>query len=336
MSLITKSSNYAPDIYKALQGVLLLYKPARINSKAMIDEIKTNVTDSLNRYSPRPISKRIVIKGDIDARKKVVQVPNLADHPLVVGPRYLPWEFKMKPLKSTLEHKSSGLEVHIVGTEALRRFSRLFSVPLVSVYEISGKFGYLTDTFMYDGKIIDKCSYQHIRTGKLDSVLSRIEAGQRHRLFDSAHVSLNSQEAYELAKAWPSRPARSAKWPVIYRLRCTHMKLPDFKIEVTVSNEKEQFLAHLVQDIGLLLKSGAYTTAIRRTKLGMFDVNDSITDRDWNLQGIIDNLSIYQKRYEEIDEYCRRFMIGSAVRIDEPSESIMSDETNARRGEIQM
>ena len=326
-----RATNYAPDIYKALNGILHVYKPPQIGLREFIVELRERVSDLLNKCEPRPIAKRLAIVGDAGVEKQIVEVPNLADHPLVVGPRYAPWELKMWPVPTHLGYMSSGICVILMG-RGIRYWRTKFSrAKLVNVYEISGTFGYVTDTFLYNGKITDKSTYGHIRTGKLDSVIAKIESSQTDRLFDAASVPLNSQEAYELAKAWPSRPARMASWPVIYRIRCTHFKLPEFKIEVTCANENEKFLAQLPHDIGQMLRSAAYTKSIRRVKLGPFDVNDCLSDKDWELQPIIDNLQIYNNKYHELDDILRSYtQVIRPVRTEHRPSFIANEPTNVQ------
>lgn len=278
-------------------------------------ELRERISSSLNEFTPRPLTKRLLIEGGVDEAKQIVEVPNLADHPLVVGPRYTPRELSLSCF-SPLGYRSSGLSVHVIGSVGNRRFRPIMlRTSFVNIYHLTGRFGYVTDNFFSDGKVQDKSTFKHIRSGRLDAALSRIESNQSERLFDSSNVPLDSQEAYELAKAWPSRPPKMATWPVIYRLRCIHLKLPEFKIEVTVCNENENFLAQLIHEIGQILKSAAYTESIRRIQVGPFSVNDSLTDRDWDLQTIIDHLYKNSLRDEELYEAIKSYRRAMPVRI---------------------
>lgn len=297
-----RTTTYAPEIYKALNGIILLHKPARVSSRAMEDELREYLADSLNSYEPRPIAQRLLIQGDIEAQKSIVKVPNLADHPLVVGPRFLPWEMRLATVHPFLSFKSSGLNLLLLGDANKLFFSKMNRAKMISVYHITGNFGYATDTCLYDGKIIDKATIKHIGAGRLDAALSRIESTQYQRLFDAASVPLDSQQAYELAKAWPSRPPKMAAWPVIYRIRCIHLKLPCFKIEVAICNENEQFLARLCNDIGLMMKSFAFTESIRRVKVGPFDINESLTEKDWTMQNIVNHLAANSRSYNDLSK----------------------------------
>lgn len=315
MALATKASNYAPDIYRALDGLLLVYKPVRMGSMELVQTLKERLSEKLNSFETREISKKLVILGGIDEEKRIVQVPNLADHPLVVGPRYVPWEIKIgRPIP--LGYLSSGLQVLTFGRANKYFLSRLMSTRLINVYQLTGKFGYITDNFFYNGKIQDKTTYKHVRHEKLDAALARIESSQQHRLFDSANVKLDSDEAYELAKSWPSRPPSMANWPVIYRLRCTHLNLPEFKIEVTCTNENTLFLSQLVHEVGLMLKTGAYTDSIKRIKLGPWDIKDSLLVDKCDLQTLVNHFDSHRPHYPEILKMLRESRMAGAIRTN--------------------
>lgn len=318
---MTKSTTYAPDIYKSLRGILLVHKPAGIHFLELIRELRSRISDQLNEYEPRPLATNLVIDGDFGEEKKLIQVPNLADHPLVVGPRYNPWEIRMTTVPPFLSKRSSGVVPLLLGQDIKYYLPKFKKAKQVSVYQVTGRFGYITDTMFGDGKVIDKTTFKHIKPWKIDHVLSRIEGTQRDRLFEAASVPLDSEEAYELAKAWPSRPPRMAKWPLIFRLRCVHLNLPEFKFEVTVSDENENFLAHLTQDIGLSLKSSAYTESIRRVKHGIFDISDCLTSSEWDLQSIMNNLKL-QSNYKKVSNYLHALSKATDIRIEHDNHQV--------------
>jgi len=291
--LPARTTTYAPDIFNSLKGIILVHKPSGVLHKTLLNTLKEKISDELNEYDPRPLSSRLLIEGGHNEDKSLVQAPNLADHPLVSGPRYNPWDIKIFSPPPYLSLRSSGVTPIILGRSIgyyLRKFMR---VSIVSSYHITGRFGHTTDNMFSDGNITDKHRYEHIRLPKIDRILSRIEGRQRDRLFEASSIPLDSQEGYELAKSWPSRPLKMARWPLIYRIRCIHLALPEFRIEVVVSNENENFLAHIIHDIGLALRSSAYTESIRRVKFGMFDICDSLTSCDWNIQSMLDNLKLH-------------------------------------------
>lgn len=313
MSLV-KSTTYAPDIFKSLRGFLLVHKPAGLHPEEFIRELKLKISDQLNEYDPRPLETRLSIQGNYDEEKKLVELPDLSDHPLVVGPRYNPWEIRMSTVPPVLSTRSSGVMPVVIGPDIKYLVPRFYKTPMVSVYQLTGRFGYLTDTMFEDGRIIDKTTFKHIKSWKIDNILSKIQSTQRDRLFQISAVPLDSEEAYQLAKAWPSRPPRMARWPVIFRLRCTHFELPEFKVEVTIQYESQQFLAQLIQDIGLGLKSSAYVCSIRRVKYAMFDISDCLTSSEWDLQSIINNINLHRD-YSKVLKYIKTLRLASSINL---------------------
>lgn len=285
-------TKYAPNVFKALDGVVNLYKPLSISGTQFISLIRERITDDLNQLQVRPVSSRVVITGKHGSKKKLVEQPNWADHPAVVGPRYVPWELPVfSSYSKKLSPKTSGVEPMLIGSDAIRRYkSSMREASFINVYNINAKFGFATNSHFDDGSIIDKTTYKHIKDYTLNRILDRISSDQRNRLFDAAAVPWHSDQAYLLAKSWPSKPAKAARWPVIYSLKCIEFNLPDFVIEVTVNNENEKFLAHLINDIGLLLRSSACVKSIRRVQCGPFKFKDSLTDQEWDLQSLINNI----------------------------------------------
>lgn len=71
----------------------------------------------------------------------------------------------------------------------------------------------------------------------------------------------------------PARPL------TIYEFELTKIDLPyvDFRVRCS----KGTYIRSLVHDFGKLLNNGAYLTALRRTKIGAFKVEDSFILNDW-------------------------------------------------------
>ncbi|XP_013791689.2 probable tRNA pseudouridine synthase 2 [Limulus polyphemus] len=102
-------------------------------------------------------------------------------------------------------------------------------------------------------------------------------------------VSLQSQAAYELASKGLIRPAGKSV-PLIYNIRCTHYKAPDFTIEVNCINENELYLKQVVHDLGLTLKSCAVCTQLRQTRYGHFTLDHALLRKHWTLEHILNNI----------------------------------------------
>ena len=60
--------------------------------------------------------------------------------------------------------------------------------------------------------------------------------------------------------------------------------------EVHCINEKGPYLAELVHDIGLKLKSTAVCTHLHRVRYGHFHLEHSLLRKHWNLQAVLHNM----------------------------------------------
>ena len=86
-------------------------------------------------------------------------------------------------------------------------------------------------------------------------------------------VKINGQRAYKLARAGKDFETPTRK-VTIYSIEVLDYKYPDLKIRCHVSSGT--YIRTLAEDIGEKLGTGAYLTALRRTKIGDYDVKDAI------------------------------------------------------------
>ena len=153
----------------------------------------------------RPPRERVVISGELAAPTiedptastlTVSSVPNLADHPLVSGPRYAESHISLRLLNNPGWY-GSGVVVGLIGPTAYKgnRFAR-HRFP--KIYELKGELGFMTDNFRDDGKVLAKTSWKHIKREYYDRVLAKIEATQRAQMFKVAGVDLRSEDAYKM------------------------------------------------------------------------------------------------------------------------------------------
>lgn len=296
-----RTTTYAPDVYRALNGFCTIYKPLGVSCSDVFNILRTRLTDQLNELDPRPLNTRLAIEGKFDQEKKLTVLPNLADHPLVVGPRYLPWELRMWMGYPSLGYNTTGVIPILIGKSYIRKYKfKMIGARLINIYELKSQFGFATTNAFASGHIVDKSPFNHIRSGYLESVINKIQTTQRNRLFDAAALPWDSQQAYELAKAWPSRPPKMASWPVIYNIKLKEFNLPDFTLEVIACNSSDQYLANLINDIGLIVKSKAIVKSIRRVSCGPFKAEESLSEKQFDLQSVVDNISYYSTKQGEI------------------------------------
>ena len=90
--------------------------------------------------------------------------------------------------------------------------------------------GLRTDTLFTDGKVIEKSTYKHMerKRSNVVSLLERIQRNHQKQLFQEANVSMQSQEAYELAEQGINQTclySRSVKKSQNTLFQCQNMAL---------------------------------------------------------------------------------------------------------------
>lgn len=95
-------------------------------------------------------------------------------------------------------------------------------------------------------------------------------------------IKVDGQPLYKKARQGvtvevKARPVR------IYEFEITRVELPEIDFRVKCS--KGTYIRSLAFDFGKALNSGAYLSALRRTKVGQFDV-----EKAWDLQGLVEHI----------------------------------------------
>ncbi len=161
----------------------------------------------------------------------------------------------------TLDPFATGLLVVLVGraTKVQR-----FVMEMRKRYEVTARFGATSTTGDPEGEITE--------TGRIpdgDLPLPTGEVRQRPPVYSA--VKIHGQRAYKLARAGVSveMPERQI---TVYRFEETRRQAPerDFVIECSSGT----YVRSLIADLG-----DAYCTALRRTRIGDFDVADADPER---------------------------------------------------------
>ncbi|OTF78264.1 tRNA pseudouridine synthase-like protein [Euroglyphus maynei] len=308
MNIIPKEISYAPDAFRMLRGCICLYKPSKKGFEKTRLALTKKITNELNSMECRSPRERIEITGDLSAdysNDLNVEIrTNLADHPLVSGQRYNPKQIPLM-LVNNPGWYASGIMVGFIGSDAHKglKFKRL---NLPKLYEIKGEFGLASLNYRDDGKVRMKSSYKHIQEIFYERILSKIEAAQRSLMFKAANVNIQSEDAYRMAIKGDIRPNTKETMPLIMAIKPISFEPPNFSFHVQCRNEHEDFLAELVNEIGIALKSCARCTGIRLIQYGPFTVEHSLLQKHWTLENLIENihecqgiLKQFEKQYEK-------------------------------------
>ncbi|XP_076454536.1 pseudouridylate synthase TRUB2, mitochondrial-like [Babylonia areolata] len=287
---------WAPAVYRQLNGLLCVYKPAGLPVMEMLERIKFSLARDLNELPCYKVESQMRKKDPaadlgmpmvLDTSSPAL-TEDMLEHRLVLGQRYIPSDFNLKHIHGLRRHSSGVL---LVGVGKYRDSLDLLAMSrYLRVYHVKGRFGWATNNFSPKGKIIERTSYRHVTPIKLDKVVASIQSSHLRNTFHYAGVDPHSQAAYRLASEGLVRPVDGHTPPMLYSVKCVHFQLPDFTLEIHSINEQCDYFQHMVHDIGLQLKSTAVCTGVRRLRYGHFTVDHALLRQQWTLRDILDNL----------------------------------------------
>ncbi len=145
------------------------------------------------------------------------------------------------------------------------------------IYEATLKLGYTSSTGDPEGEIERSATVQpELNTIQscLQSFLGEIE--QTPPRFSA--IKINGERAYKLARKGKDFEIPSRKVE-IYSIEILDYNYPELKIRCHVSSGT--YIRTLAEDIGKALGTGAYLTALRRTKIGNYKIEDAQTLTDF-------------------------------------------------------
>lgn len=103
-------------------------------------------------------------------------------------------------------------------------------------------------------------------------------------------LKINGQRAYKLARK--GQAVKLEPRPIkIHELKLDSYKYP--KLDLTTSVSSGTYIRSLAEDIGRGLGTGAYLTALRRTRVGQFNINDAQSIDRFTPDNILDHIIKY-------------------------------------------
>lgn len=181
--------------------------------------------------------------------------------------------YQIKKIKvghaGTLDPKATGLLVVCTG----KMTKNIDSIQAQSkIYTGQMKLGATTPTYDTESEEDNLFSINHI-TEELIQQNTHKFIGEIQQ-FPPAHsaIKVDGKRLYERARAG-EKVELKARSVVIYDFQITQIELPFLEFEVHCS--KGTYIRSLAHDFGKALNSGAYLTALRRTKIGELDVEDA-------------------------------------------------------------
>ena len=182
----------------------------------------------------------------------------------------LPKKFKIGHA-GTLDPLATGLLIICTG-----KFTKKITEIQAQEKEYTGTFmlGATTPSYDLETKINETFPFEHIDNILINNTLPRFlgEIDQKPPVFSA--IKKDGIRMYEHARAGTEVEMESRK-TTIYEFEITRIELPEIDFRVVCI--KGTYIRSLANDFGVALNSGAHLIALRRTKIGEFNVVNGVT-----------------------------------------------------------
>jgi tRNA pseudouridine55 synthase len=169
----------------------------------------------------------------------------------------------------TLDPFATGLLILLIGKEYTKRAGELSKLD--KTYEVTMILGKTSSTGDPEGEI-ETVSYTAPSKEAVAGAVERFR-GQIEQVPPAySAIKVNGQRAYKLARAGKEVIIEPRK-VTINSLEIISYNYPEVKLIANVSSGT--YIRTLVEDIGKVLGTGAYTSALRRTEVGEYNINNS-------------------------------------------------------------
>lgn len=182
----------------------------------------------------------------------------------------LPKKFKIGHA-GTLDPLATGLLIICTG-----KFTKKITEIQAQTKEYTGTItvGATTPSYDLETEVDANFPINHIDEELIQQTAKKFigEIDQKPPVFSA--IKKDGKRLYEHARAGEEVEIQSRK-TTIYEFEITRIALP--KIDFRVQCSKGTYIRSLAFDFGVALKSGAHLTALRRTKIGDYSVENAVT-----------------------------------------------------------
>lgn len=174
----------------------------------------------------------------------------------------------------TLDPFATGLLVILVGRENTRRAGELSKLD--KTYEVTMRLGAVSSTGDPEGEITPVSDTRPDETA-LKEALERFRGPIEQVPPAYSAIKVGGKRAYKLAREGKEVKI-DPRQVQINRLELVEYDYPDVKLAADVSSGT--YIRSLVEEIGKVLGTGAYTKALRRTLIGKYKIEEARPIRD--------------------------------------------------------
>jgi len=172
----------------------------------------------------------------------------------------------------TLDPISTGVLVLAVGRDATKQISGFMKVD--KEYEVEMEFGKVSDTYDADGKVEETgADLNGLNESAVKVAMAAFWGVTQQMPPAFSAKKIDGQRAYKLARA--GKPVELKPCEVTMQGRDIVFDPPFVRFVVEVSSGT--YVRSLVHDVGEVFGCGAMMTALRRTRVGDFKIEDAVT-----------------------------------------------------------
>ncbi len=173
----------------------------------------------------------------------------------------------------TLDPLATGLLLVAVGREYTRKLDQFLKSD--KEYEVEAKFGYISDSYDADGRVREADSSVTVSREAIERAIESSFLGRIQQV----------PPKYSALKIKGKRACDIVRQGGDVKLKPREIRIDEFrvlsfewpKVKFCVKCGSGTYIRSLVHDLGQKLDCGAYVTALRRTKVGDYSVDDAKT-----------------------------------------------------------
>jgi len=294
----------AEQIFGRLQGLLCLYKERGTLIEGMKKNFADRLVEDINSKEQRPIRQMVKVNEEHvgTSLPVVTTVPDLSDHPLVTGPRFVKEDFESLHIPDPLSEDSSGLQIVGFGEFGRQLVARISTAKPINVYHVTGKLGIATHNFLESGRLVERAKFDHVNETRLHRIIQAWEAAHRDLMFREAGEDISSQSAYETASRGFLRPKADFRAACFVSCQLVKFRPPYFTIEVHAMQGDAADLSDLVHHVGMACRTRAAAARIHRLRAGPFTLKDALLYTEWNCDNCLENVERNGKMWDEVEK----------------------------------
>ena len=196
----------------------------------------------------------------------------VTSHDIIYSVRRVTGEKKVAHA-GTLDPNATGLLIVGVGRGSTKKLGWI-TKDTKKTYEAEIFLGEVRDTDDSEGKITSQNElFPATNTNTIKKIVREFKGKQKQTPPIYSAIKIKGRKAYELARKGKEVVSKKRNI-VVYSIELLEYKYPIVKIKTTVSSGT--YIRALARDIGEKLGCGAYLKNLKRTKIGEYDLKNSV------------------------------------------------------------